>query len=69
MSADADEEKFLQECALMCRCCSRCWQVPCGGCTAGGFCDAADCTCDDEPEYDPEYDDEPEYEDEHEGYW
>lgn len=38
------EEKFLAEMAKQCRSCPECWDVPCGGCVAGGVCDRI-CNC------------------------
>lgn len=45
---DPTYDHFLTDCASKCRCCSCCWQVPCGGCTAGGVCDAMPCSTDDD---------------------
>lgn len=38
-------DNFIAEAAKECACCASCWSVPCGGCTAGGICDAMACTC------------------------
>ena len=53
---DLGEEQWLAEAARECRCCSQCWQVPCGGCAAGGVCDALECTCERGQEADEEDD-------------
>ncbi len=42
---DPSYQRFLADCAKDCRCCSRCWDKPCAGCTAGGVCDDI-CHCD-----------------------
>lgn len=43
---DDSDDALVAECASRCRNCTDCNQpVPCGGCTAGGICDAW-CTCD-----------------------
>lgn len=47
---DAELERHLVECARSCRACPDCWDVPCGGCTAGGVCDAI-CKCDRDDDY------------------
>lgn len=48
---DPDYRAYLADAAKGCRCCSTCWDVPCGGALGGGICDAMRCTCDDEPLY------------------
>jgi hypothetical protein len=49
---------FLARCAKDCKCCARCYERPCGGCCAGGVCDAMRCTCDDEDERERDDNDE-----------
>jgi hypothetical protein len=39
MCWEQNYEKFVEECAKECLCCPECWEVPCGGCLAGGVCD------------------------------
>jgi hypothetical protein len=53
MQSDS-ESMWLAELATKCRNCAVCrgGDVPCGGCQAGGVCDAMECVCDredDEP--------------------
>lgn len=55
---DASYEEFLAGCAMHCRCCCECWQVPCDGCVAGGICDEV-CRCDDDDIYDDDDHHEP----------
>jgi hypothetical protein len=47
MQSDS-ESMFLAEAAKSCRNCPVCrgGDVPCGGCQAGGVCDAFECVCD-----------------------
>lgn len=40
-------QQWLEELAKECTCCSVCWDVPCGGCMAGGMCDNM-CICEDD---------------------
>lgn len=49
---DPSYRAFVTDAAVTCRCCSRCWDSPCGACLAGGICDEMACHCDDEPEDD-----------------
>lgn len=44
---DISEKEWIIGAAKDCRCCSRCWECPCGGCLAGGICDDHRCSCDD----------------------
>ena len=37
-------QNFLVEAAKTCRCCPRCWDVPCGACQQGAVCDET-CSC------------------------
>lgn len=56
---ESDEETLLVL-ARECRCCPDCWDVPCGGCQAGGVCDDI-CHCldvDDDEWGDDEWGDE-----------
>ena len=46
-------QQWLQELAEECMCCPICWEVPCGGCMAGGICDEM-CICHEEDECDDE---------------
>jgi hypothetical protein len=48
MSPDFDEgeEAWLSALAAECLCCGCCWDKPCGGCQAGGVCDAMPCNRD-----------------------
>lgn len=39
----------IERLAKDCRCCQACGSVPCDGVMAGGMCDEARCSCDDEP--------------------
>lgn len=60
--AESGEAAFLAGAAKDCRNCSRCGDVPCGACQAGGVCDAFECLCDRDDERD-ERDDESEEDD------
>jgi len=42
----------MERFAKNCRCCRTCGDVPCAGVMAGGLCDDARCSCDDEREED-----------------
>ncbi|PZR07103.1 MAG: hypothetical protein DI536_29030 [Archangium gephyra] len=53
------EAKWLEGTARRCQSCSRCWDVPCGGCQAGGICDAH-CHCDESSAGRPSDEDEDE---------
>jgi len=40
-----DYQRFLEEAAKHCRCCSVCGNPPCDGCLAGAPCDDMPCRC------------------------
>lgn len=44
MTDEPGYDEWLAEAAKGCRCCADCWEVPCGGCQAGGICDNH-CAC------------------------
>ncbi len=41
----APPDHVIAEWAKHCDCCPVCYGKPCDGCSAGGMCDAVDCTC------------------------
>lgn len=57
---DVTEDEWLAELAKECRNCPNCrgGDVPCGGCQAGGVCDAFECVCDRNDEHDESEDDD-----------
>jgi hypothetical protein len=42
---DRGYQMFLEQAAAKCRCCSTCWENPCGGCQQGAPCDRVPCRC------------------------
>ena len=53
---DEARDIFYAEMAKHCRCCGSCSPRPCDGVCAGGMCDEARCSCDDD--YEPDRDEE-----------